>query len=257
MLKTVDEVKSQISLSLQKLLNDSFLQFDDPRPLKFGDEQEFKTIKGNFFPIGINACFSPSEDRFIIFLNQIDKIGSKEECDIAHELGHLWLLLLGLPSEKESTNRDRQAAWDTFFGPLREIMEHAVYYSLIKNIYQINLYKIGTERLDHFIKSQLPSLKNESEPEKLLLLLNYIKYEVESDDHYALEGLHNAYSKKALDVKNVADILLPIVRELASMKDAQFFIVQYRKILKIIGTDFCIPENLWPNFATQINTCRL
>jgi hypothetical protein len=257
MLKTVNEVRSQISPNLQKLLNDSLLESDDPRPLMFGDEQEFKTIKGKPFHAEINACFSPVKNRFIIFLKQIDKIGSKEECDISHEIVHLWLLLLGLPSEKESTNRDRQAAWDTFFGPLREIMEHAVYYPLIKNIYQINLYKIGTERLDHFIKSQLPSLKNESEPEKLLLLLNYIKYEVESDDHYALEGLHNAYSKKALDVKNVADILLPVVRKLASIKDAQFFIAQYRKILKIIGTNFCIPENLWPNFVTQINTFRL
>ena len=86
----------------------------------------------------------------------------------------------------------------------------------------------------------MPNIKNESEPEKLLLLLNYIKYEVESDDHYALERLHNAYSKKALDVKNIADRLLRVVQELASMRDAQFFISQYRKTLKILAGIF------WP-----------
>ena len=257
MLKTVNEIRSQISPNLQNLLNDSLIESNDPRPLKFGDEQEYKAIKGNFSPTDINACFCPFKDKFIIFIKQIDKIKCKEECDIAHELGHLWLFLLGLPPEKKTTNRDRQMAWDTFFGPLREIMEHAVYYPLIKNKYQIDLYKIGTERLNNFIKSQLPNLKNESEPEKLLLLLNYIKYEVESDDHYALERLHNAYSKKALDVKNIADRLLRVVQELASIRDAQFFISQYRKTLKILDIHFCIPVKLWPNFVTQINTCRL
>jgi hypothetical protein len=49
MLKTVNEVRSQISPNLQKLLNDSLLESDDPRPLMFGDEQEFKTIKGKPF----------------------------------------------------------------------------------------------------------------------------------------------------------------------------------------------------------------
>ena len=257
MLKTVNEIRSQISLNLQKLLNDSLLESYDPRPLMFGDEQEFKTIKGKPFHAETNACFSPFKDRFIIFLKQIDKIGGKEECDIAHELGHLWLLLLGLLSEKESTNRDRQMAWDAFFEPLRGIMEHAVYYPLIKNKYQIALYKIGTQRLNDFIKSQLPNLKNESEPEKLLLLLNYIKYEVESDDHYALERLHNVYSKKALDVKNVADRLLPVIQELASTKDAQFFISQYQKVLEFITGHFNIPTELWPSFVTQINIFRL
>jgi len=159
--------------------------------------------------------------------------------------------------EKKTTNRARQVAWDTFLGPLRDIMEHAVYYPLIKNKYKIDLYKIGKERLDNFIKSQLPNLKNESEPEKLLLMLNYIKYEVESDDHYALEKLQIAYSNKALDVKNVADRLLPVVKKLANTKDVQFFISQYQKALKILDTHFCIPAKLWPNFATQINTCRL
>jgi hypothetical protein len=253
-LRTVDEVRAQITPSLQKILNDILLESDDPRPLMFGDEQEFKTIKGKPFPMETNASFSPFRDRFIIFLKHIDKIGSKEEYDIAHELGHLWLLLLGLPPEKKTTDRYRQESWDTFFSPLRDSMEHAVYYPLIKNKYQIDLYKIGNKRLVDFIRSQLPNLKNESVPDKLLLMLNYIKYEVESDDHYWLEKLRRAYSKKALDVKNVADSLLPVVQKLASTKDAQFFISQYRKVLKIVDTHFGVPAELWPNFATQTNS---
>ena len=85
-------------------------------------------------------------------------------------------------------------------------------------------------------------------------MLNYIKYEVEADDHFWQERLHKAYSKKALDVKNIADSLLPDVQKLASTKDAQFFILQYRKVLKIIETYFHIPMELWPNFATQTNS---
>jgi hypothetical protein len=254
MLKTVDEIQAQITPSLQKLLNDILLESDERRPLMFGDELEFKSIKGKTFSIEMNACFIPCKDRFIIFLKHIDQIGNKEEYDIAHELGHLWLLLLGLPPEKTTTDRNRQESYDTFFSPLREFMEHAVFYPLIKSKYHIDLYKIGNARLASFIRSQLPKLKNESEPEKLLLMLNYIKYKVEANDYYWLERLHKAYSKKALDVKNVADSLLPIVQKLASTKDAQFFISQYRKVLKIIGTHFHIPEELWPNFATQTNS---
>ncbi len=251
MLKTIDEIRAQISPNLQKLLNDILLESDDPRLLMFGDEQEFKTIKGKPFPIETNACFNPFLDRFIIFLKHIDKIGSKEQYDIAHELGHLWMLLLGLPSEKKTTDRDRQESWDTFFSPLRDSMEHAVYYPLIKDKYQIDLYKIGNKRLADFIRRQLPNLKNESTPEKLLLMLNYIKYEVESDDHYWLERLHQAYSKKAVDVITAGDSLLPLVQKLASTKDAQFFISQYRKVLKILDTHFRVPVELWPTFVAE------
>ena len=128
MLKTVDKIKAQITPNLQSLLNDVLSEGNDPRPLMIGDEQEVQTIKGIPFPAETNACFNPFLDRFIIFLKRIDKLGLKEEQDIAHELGHLWLLFLGLPSEKRSDDGDRQASWDTFFSPLRDIMEHAVYY---------------------------------------------------------------------------------------------------------------------------------
>jgi hypothetical protein len=190
MLRTVDEIKAQITPNLQRLLDDVLLGAEDQRPLMFGNEEEFKTVKGMPFPAETNACFNPFRDRFVIFLKRIDTIGLKEEHDIAHELGHLWLLFLGLPSEKRSSDADRQARWDSFFSPLREIMEHAVYYPLMKDKYQIDLYKIGNERLTDFITDQLPNIGNKSVPEKLLLILNYIKYEVESDDHYWLDRLH-------------------------------------------------------------------
>ena len=45
MLKTVNEIRSQISPNLQNLLNDSLIESNDPRPLTFGDEQEYKAIK--------------------------------------------------------------------------------------------------------------------------------------------------------------------------------------------------------------------
>jgi len=249
MLKTVDQVRLQITPSLQKLLNDVLLESDDLRPLMFGDEIEFTTIKGKPFPTEANACFNPFGEQFIIFIKHLYKIGSKEEYAIAHELGHLWLLFLGLPPERITTDKDRQGNWDTFFGPLREIMEHAVYYPLLKTEYKIDLYKIGNERLYDFIKSQLPTFKNESAQEKLLLILNYIKYVVESDSPYWQDRLHKAYSKKALDVKNIADTLLPIVQELSSAKDTRFFISQYRKVLKILDIDFGCPEEQWPKFC--------
>jgi hypothetical protein len=250
-LRTVDEIKTQLTPNLRSLLNDILLEgANDPRPLMFGNEQEFNTIKGMPFPADIDACFIPFLDRFIIFLKRINMISLKEENNIAHELGHLWLLFLGLPSEKRSSNVDRQASWDTFFSPLRDIMEHAVYYPLMKSRYQIDLYKIGNERLVNFITDQLPNIGNESEPEKLLLILNYIKYEVESDDHYWLEKFHEVYSKKAIDVNNIADSLLPLVQKLAGAKDAQLFISQYRKVLETLGYHFHIPVEHWPTFVS-------
>lgn len=247
---TVDEIRVQLSPNLQKLLNDILSEANDSRPLMFGDEQEFKTIKGIPFPEETNACFNPFLDRFIIFLKDIDKIGLKEQHDIAHELGHLWVLILGLPPEKKSTDRDRQASWDTFFSPLRDIMEHAAYYPSIKDKYQIDLYKIGNERLVNFITIQLPNLRNESTPEKLLLILNYLKYKVEADDNYWLERLHKTYSKIALDVITVADNLLPLVQKLANTKDAQIFVSQYRKVLENLNAHFGMPVEPWPTFVT-------
>jgi hypothetical protein len=250
MLKTVDEIRAQITPNLQNLLNDVLLDANDSRPLMFGDEQEFKTIKGVSFPEEMNACFNPFIDRFIIFTKNINRIGLKEQDDIAHELGHLWLLFLGLPSELKSNDPDKQISWDTFFSPLRDSMEHAAYYPLMKDKYQIDLYKIGNERLVNFVTYQFPDYGNESGSEKLLLILNYIRYKVESNDHYWLERLQNAYSKRALDVIKVTDNLLPLVQKLASSKDAIFFISQYRKVLEILDRHFGIPEKIWPTFVT-------
>jgi len=250
MLKTVDEIRAQFAPNLQNLLNDILQDANDPRPLMFGDEQEFKTIKGVPFPAEINACLNPFLDRFVIFLKKIDRIGLKEQDDTSHELGHLWLLFLGLPSEFKSSDEVRQTRWDTFFSPLRDTMEHAVYYPLIKDKYQINLYKIGNKRLANFITDQLPNIGNESVPKKLLLILNYIKYEVESNDNFLLKKLHEEYSERALDVIKVTENLLPLVQKLASRKDAQFFISQYRKVLAVLDSHFDIPEKIWPTFVT-------
>jgi hypothetical protein len=249
MLRTVDEIRTQITPNLQRFLNDMLIDDNDPRPLMFGDEQEFKTIKGMSFPTEMNACLNPFLDRFIIFIKRIDKIGIKEQDDIAHELGHLWLLFLGLPSEKKSSDGNRQASWETFFSPLRDTMEHAVYYPLIKDKYQIDLYKIGNERLSDFITNQLPTLGNESTPAKLLLVLNYIKYEVEADDPQRLESLHKAYSTKSPDVKNIADSVLLIVKELAGTKNPKNFIAQYCAVLRILDAHFGIPAEQWPYFC--------
>jgi hypothetical protein len=251
MLRTVEEIKAQITTSLQALLSDALFEGNDTRLVLFGDEQEFKTIKGRPFPAETNACFNPFQDRFVIFLKQLDTIGSKEEADIAHELGHLWLLFLGLPSEKRSSDADKQARWDSFFSPLRDTMEHAVYYPLLKGKYQIDLYAIGNERLVDFITNQLPGIGNESAPEKLLLILNYIKYEVESDDQYWLQSLQKAYSKRAPDAMEIADNLLNLILELADTMDAQLLVSRYREVLKILDTHFGIPEKLWPDFVTE------
>ena len=100
--------------------------------------------------------------------------------------------------------------------------------------YQINLYTIGNERLVSFITDQLPTIGNESVSEKLLLILNYIKYKVESDDHHWLKRLYEAYSKQAIDARHIADNLLPLVQELAGAKDSHLFISQYRKVLETL-----------------------
>lgn len=249
LLKTANEIEAQVTTSLRSLLSDILFEATDPRPLMFGDEQEFKTIKGRPFPAEINACFNPFPDRFVIFIKRIDGIGLKDENDISHELGHLWLCYLGLPSEKRSCDPNRQASWDTFFSPLRDIMEHAVYYPFFKDKYHIDLYKTGNERLAKFITEQLPKMGNTSTPEKLLLILNYIKYKVESDDHCWIEKLHEAYSEQSIDTMHIADRLLPSIHELAGSRDSQFFISRYRKVLEILNHQFDIPAKLWPAFV--------
>lgn len=249
MLKSVDIIKTQITPKLQKLIDDIRLESDDHRPLVFGDEEEFKTIMRKAFPAEANACFIPSADRFFIFLKRIDNIKASEEYAIAHELGHLWLLLRGLPPEKMTTDNVKQIAWDSFFSPLREIMEHAVYYPLLKSKYDIDLYQIGNERLVDFIKNQLPSLKKTTAEEITLLILNYIKYAVESDSIYWLERLQNAYSRNKTGAKNIAENMLPIIKQISGTIDPQLFVRQYCQAVEIIDKQFGIPANLWPVFC--------
>ncbi len=215
MWKTSEEIKSQLTPTFQKLINDILAKSDGSSPLIFADEQKYQKIFSTPFQLDINACFWFDNKQFYIFLKQLDVVTIKEELDIAHELGHLWLFLCNFPHEKRTTNKDRQNAYDTFFGPSHDIMGHAIFYPYLKNRYKINLYKVGNNRLIEFIKNQLPSMKYISQGEKLLLMLNYIRYVIESDDQHWRGILHKAYSEKAPDnLKIIEESLLPIIHEL-------------------------------------------
>ena len=252
MWKTSEEIKSQLAPNYQKLMNDILAKSDGSRPLIFADEQTHNSKLKKPFPFGVNAFFLPDivNKRYYIFLKQICVITKKEELDIAHELGHLWLFLCNFPSTKKTTNKYKQAVYDAYLEPLFAIMGHSIFYSYILNNYKINLYEVGNSRLIGFIKNQLPSLNNTSKEESLHLALYYIKYVVESDDQHWLGILHKAYSEKAPDNLRIAeDSLLPIIQELVNEPNPQNFKEKYRAALEVIEDNFDISRDLWPEFV--------
>jgi hypothetical protein len=252
MWKTSDEIKSQLTPNYQKLLDDVLAKSDGSYQLYFADEQEHKRELKRPFPFGVNACFEPDIEnkQFFIFLKQICVITKKEELDIAHELGHLWLRLCNFPLTKRTTNRYKQKIYDVYLSPLFDTMSHSIFYSYILNNYKINLYEVGNSRLIDFIKNQLPSLNNTSKEESLRLTLYYIKYVVESDDQHWLGILHKAYSEKAPDNLRIAeDSLLPIIHELVNEPNPENFNGKYRAALEVIEDNFDISRDLWPEFV--------
>ncbi len=252
MLKTSDEIKSQLSHDLQKLIDDVLAKSDDNCPLYFADEHEHNSRLRRPFPFGVNARFLPDikNKQFFIFLKQISIITKSEELDIAHELGHLWLFLCNFPKTKKTNNKYKQDIYEVYLGPLYDIMEHSIFYPYIVNNYNTNLYEVGNNRLIDFIKKQLPSLNNTSNEESLRLTLYYIKYVVESDNQHWLGKLHNAYSEKAPDSLRIAeDSLLPIIRELANEPNPEKLKGKYRAALEVIEDNFDISRGLWPEFA--------
>ncbi len=57
MLKTSDEIKSQLTPNYQKLIDDILATSDSSRPLYFADEQEHIRELRRPFTFGVNACF--------------------------------------------------------------------------------------------------------------------------------------------------------------------------------------------------------
>ena len=159
MWKTSDEIKSQLTPTFQKLINDILAKSDGSRPLIFADEQEYQKIFSTPFSLEDNAWFVSDSKQFLIFLRQLSVVTNKEELDIAHELGHMWLILCNYP-EKSIKKNFIQNESNTIFVILHNIMDHAIFYPFLKNQYKIDLYKIGNNRLSDFIKDQLPGMKN-------------------------------------------------------------------------------------------------
>lgn len=201
-----------------------------------------------------NACIISGKNKSIIVVKQLDPITDKEELAIAHELGHLWLLSHNFPRERQydlsaEAEQERQERYDICFGPLLEIMEHAIFYPHLKADYKINLYEPGNERLVDFIRKVLPNRKIQSDGDKISLILNYVKFKIESNENYWHEMLDRSYSRtEFLDFKGTGQKLLSIIQELArNPLDSQYFIAKYREILEVMD----IEDKIWPDFAKQ------
>jgi hypothetical protein len=253
MLISSEQIKPSLSPNLQRLVDDVFAKSDGSCQLEFGDAQEYQKILGTPFPPGTCACLTGNDKRFIILINveQLSSITDKEELEIAHEFGHVWLSLYDFPRERQYNSTDRQKMYDICFGPLFDLMQHAIFYPWLKTNYEIDLYKVGNQRLVSFLRNELPNLRIESEGDQVSLIMNYLKFKIESDDPYWQERLHKAYSKTPFkDLREIAEKALPIIQELISKStDPQYFVEKYRKVLEAMN----IKREIWPDFAQAIS----
>lgn len=249
MLISSDQIKSQFSSNLQKLMEDVLAHSDGSRPLVFCDEEEFHKVTGNPLQQNDVACLLPSDQMCRICLRHLDSITTEVELAIAHELGHLWLQFHRFPRKKMFTDAIKQEAYRYCFGPLLDIMEHAVYYPWLRDNYNFDLYKVGNQRLVDFIKNEIPKRTIVSQADEISLMLNYIKFHVESNNLYWQEKLRKAYSKPVfLSLKEIAERPLPVIMELsADPINPHTFIETYRNVLELMD----IERSIWPSFLTK------
>lgn len=236
------EIRAQLSPALQKLL-DNVLSYSDGRPLEFVDEGKYAKITGKSPKLSAGeACFTGSEQRFIICLKSLELITPENELSIAHELGHLWLLLHGFPKEGQYADAERQDAYERCCGPLRDIMEHAIFYPWLNDNYKIDLYKRENQRLVDFIRNDLPKRKDQ-----ISLILNYIKFKIQTDEKYWQDRLNKAYSRTDLTgLKDKGESVLPSIQELVSKPpNSQLFVAKYCDALNALN----IKREIWPDFC--------
>jgi hypothetical protein len=243
-----DQIRLQLSPVLQRLINEVLAKSGD-LPLQFWDSQEYEMNRRESLKTGGKACSFKGNGFLVIVLQKFEQI-CKEELTIAHELGHLWLQSHGLPRQGSFKSEEEKEGYKYCFGPLLEIMEHAIFYPWLKTTYKIDLYKVGNKRLVDFLRNELPHRKTESKGDQVSLIMNYFKFKVESDNHYWQERIYKAYSKgEFVKLREKAEGSLPIIQELTGKTpDPQFFIEKYHKVLEILN----IKQEIWPDFAHQI-----
>lgn len=233
---------------------DDVLANSDGRLLQFVDEDEYIGITGASPNLSDDeACCTSNDQLVIICLKSLIPINPEKELSIAHELGHVRLRFYGFPDEETISDPVKKEFFELFTGPLRDIMEHAIFYPWLKNDYNIDLYeKKGKPRIVNFIKNDLPLVSVKSQDKVMLLMLNYVKHSVETNNTYWLERLRNVYEKKLIQSKELGERILQIMRQLSTATpDAKQYIDKYIDILNILG----IKRELWPQFCLicQIN----
>ncbi len=109
MWKTSDEIKSQLTHTFQKLINDILAKSDGSRPLIFADEQEYQKIFSTPFSLEDNAWFVSDSKQFLIFLRQLSVVTNKEENIRDSKLLEIRDLIkaVGLHNEDEKALLDR------------------------------------------------------------------------------------------------------------------------------------------------------
>jgi hypothetical protein len=217
MLMTSENMRAQISPVFQRLMDD-VLAKSDGRLLQFVDEVEYIGITEASPNLSDDeGCCTSNDQLVIICLKSLAPINTDKELSIAHELGHARLRFLGFPDEKTISDPVKKQFFELFTGPLRTIMEHAIFYPWLKNDYNIDLYEQkGKPRIINFIKNDLPFVNVKSQDEVMLLMLNYVKHSVETSNTYWLGRLQNVYDKKLIQSKELGEKVLQIMRQLST-----------------------------------------
>ena len=191
------DVKSQFTENLQKLMEYIMSRFPS-FPLIFVDKREYEEKWGIPFMSGGCACSFIFEGKLFVVLKELDSI-LMQEASIAHELGHFWLESQGFPRRPQGLfkTKDEEERYNICFYRLHEIMEHSIFYPWLKDNYNFDLYAIGTKRLVEFLSNELPKLSNEYsihkyQKQEIRLILNYLKYNTESDDRDLQDRLEKA-----------------------------------------------------------------
>lgn len=217
---------------------DDVLSHSGGRPLHFVDEEEYTKIAGT--PPNLQngeACNTFSSQLLIICIKSLDFITPAVEPSISHELGHLLLTCHEYPRSPLYAS--------PLLGELHNIIEHSIFYPWLKTNYDIDLYKIGNQRLVNFLKKDLPNLGRSDQS----LIFSYAKFMVEADDAYWQERLQKACDKKNHQYKNIADKAMQHIKELPmSVSDVQHFKNKFVAVLETLN----IAKDLWPEFLCSI-----
>lgn len=229
-----------LSAKLQNMMID-VLHKSSNHPLTFHDEDLHRQRSGKPFSPEIRACIFLDKNDSKICLKKLKEVTlrkqpneDRNEISIAHELGHLLLRFFDFPIIQSS---------DDVQGELFNIMQHAVFFPLVKANYHFDLYQEANQRLREFLKNNHFRTQRGWE-------IDFIKYKVEANDGEALDQMEKTITKSLQRRSEQIDqVVFDGIISIQSLSNGSPNPDTFKNTYRDVFKNFGFSAEKWPKFA--------